>query len=237
MLKKDGSENVVEILSGEFLTALVTIILIDLVLAGDNALLIGLVAKNLPKSQQKPVIFWGTFCAILVRILLTLVAVKLLQYDGLLLVGGVLLLYISYKLLLTEENLDVKPSKKNFWGAIGTILLADLLMGVDNIIAVAGAAHGSILLVIIGLIVSIPIVVWGSAFVTKLMEKFPIIIVLGSALLTWTASKMIVKDNYVAHFFTTQEAIYKFEIIVVTVVMIIGLSVKYLLKRKEVAPN
>ncbi|QCR32978.1 TerC family protein [Lysinibacillus sp. SGAir0095] len=226
-----------EILSGEFLTALVTIILIDLVLAGDNALLIGLVAKNLPKSQQKKVIFWGTFCAIFVRILLTLVAVKLLQYDGLLLVGGILLLYISYKLLLTEEDMDVKPSKKNFWGAIGTILLADVLMGVDNIIAVAGAAQGSILLVIIGLIVSIPIVVWGSAFVTKLMEKFPIIIVFGSALLTWTAAKMIVKDSYVSPFFTTQEAIYTFEIIVVGVVMIIGLSVKYLLKCREVVTN
>ncbi len=226
-----------ELLSGEFLTALVTIILIDLVLAGDNALLIGLVAKNLPKSQQKQVIFWGTFCAIFVRIVLTLIAVKLLQFDGLLLVGGILLLYISYKLLLTEEDLHVKPSKRNFWGAIGTILLADVLMGVDNIIAVAGAAHGSILLVVIGLIVSIPIVVWGSAFVTKLMEKFPIIIVLGSALLTWTASKMIVQDRYVAHFFGTQEAIYTFEAIVVAVVMTIGLSVKFILRRKEVAPS
>ncbi|HWK24359.1 MAG TPA: TerC family protein [Ureibacillus sp.] len=226
-----------EILSGEFFTALITIILIDLVLAGDNALLIGLVAKNLPKGQQKQVIFWGTFSAIFVRILLTLVAVKLLQYDGLLLAGGILLLYISYKLLLTEEDINVKPSKKNFWGAIGTILLADILMGVDNIIAVAGAAHGSTLLVIIGLVISIPIVVWGSAFVTKLMEKFPLIIVLGSALLTWTASKMIVKDAYVSKFFTTQEAIYTFETIVVLVVMIIGLSVKYLIKRREVAPN
>ncbi|MCM3388026.1 TerC family protein [Ureibacillus chungkukjangi] len=226
-----------EILSGEFLTALVTIIMIDLVLAGDNALLIGLVAKNLPKNQQKRVIFWGTFCAIFVRILLTLVAVKLLQFDGLLLVGGVLLLYISYKLLLTEEDMHVKPSKKNFWGAIGTILLADVLMGVDNIIAVAGAAHGSTLLVIIGLIVSIPIVVWGSAFVTKLMEKFPLIIVLGSALLTWTAAKMIVKDSYISPFFTTQKDIYTFEIIVVGVVLIIGLSVKYLFRRREVAPS
>lgn len=226
-----------DILSGEFLTSLVTIILIDLVLAGDNALLIGLVAKNLPRGQQKSVIFWGTFSAIFVRIILTLVAVKLLQYDGLLLAGGILLLYISYKLLLTEEDMNVKPSKKNFWGAIGTILLADLLMGVDNIIAVAGAAHGNTLLVVIGLLVSIPIVVWGSAFVTRLMERFPIIIVLGSALLTWTASKMIVKDSYVSRFFTNQEDIYTFEMIVVIVVMIIGLSVKFFLKRKEVAPN
>ncbi|RHW38632.1 TerC family protein [Lysinibacillus yapensis] len=222
-----------ELFSVEFLSALISIIFIDLVLAGDNALLIGLVAKNLPKNQQRKVIFWGTFGAIAIRILLTLIAVKLLQIDGLLLAGGILLLYISYKLLLTEEEVNVKPSKKNFWGAIGTILLADLLMGVDNIIAVAGAAHGSTLLVIIGLVISIPIVVWGSAFVTKLMERFPLIIVLGAAVLAWTASKMIVKDAYVLRFFPSKESIYVFEIIVVSVVMIMGLAVKYLIKRKE----
>lgn len=232
---KDWSEHILELLSVEFLTALISIIFIDLVLAGDNALLIGLVAKNLPKSEQKKIIFWGTFGAIAIRVVLTLVAVKLLQIDGLLLAGGILLLYISYKLLLTEEAINVKPSKKNFWGAIGTILLADLLMGVDNIIAVAGAAHGNILLVIIGLVISIPIVVWGSAFVTKLMEKFPLIIVLGSAVLAWTASKMIVKDTYVQQFFPNQEAVYLFELIVVGVVMLIGMAVKFFIKRREFA--
>lgn len=232
---EDWSEHILELLSVEFLTALISIIFIDLVLAGDNALLIGLVAKNLPKSEQKKIIFWGTFGAIAIRVVLTLVAVKLLQIDGLLLVGGILLLYISYKLLLTEEDINVKPSKKNFWGAIGTILLADLLMGVDNIIAVAGAAHGNILLVIIGLVISIPIVVWGSAFVTKLMEKFPLIIVLGSAVLAWTASKMIVKDSYVQQFFPNQEAVYLFELIVVGVVMMIGMAVKFFIKRREFA--
>lgn len=224
-------------ISFEFLTALLSIIFIDLVLAGDNALLIGLVAKNLPKNQQKKVIFWGTFTAIFVRIILTLVAVKLLQFDGLLLVGGILLLYISYKLLLTEEDIYVKPNRRNFWGAIGTILLADLLMGVDNIIAVAGAANGNIILVVIGLLVSIPIVVWGSALVTKLMERFPFIIIIGSAVLAWTASKMMAKDTYLSPFFSSQLAIYKFELLVVMTVLIIGLTVKYFTKRKEVAPK
>lgn len=220
-----------DIFSVEFLSALFTIILIDLVLAGDNALLIGLVAKNLPKSQQKKVIFWGTFAAIFVRIALTLVAVKLLEYDGLLLVGGVLLMYISFKLLLTEENVNVKPEKKNFWGAIGTILLADVLMGIDNILAVAGAAHGSFLLVAIGLLVSIPIVVWGSTVVTSLMEKFPFIIVLGAAVLAWTSAKMIVHDAYVAPYFPSQSAVYLFEAIVIIVVILLGLIVKKLVRK------
>ncbi|WP_346234595.1 TerC family protein [Lysinibacillus telephonicus] len=226
-----------DIFSMEFFTALLSIILIDLVLAGDNALLIGLVAKNLPKKQQKKVIFWGTFSAIFIRIALTLVAVKLLEIDGLLLIGGVLLLYISYKLLLTEEEINVKPNKKNFWGAICTILLADLLMGIDNIIAVAGAAHGNFLLVAIGLLISIPIVVWGSTLVTKLMEDFPIIIVLGAAVLAWTSSKMIVHDAYVSPFFHSQNAIYKFEAIVVITVISIGLMVKYFIRKREVAPK
>ncbi|SOC02299.1 YjbE family integral membrane protein [Ureibacillus xyleni] len=222
-----------EILSVEFFTALMSIIFIDLVLAGDNALLIGLVAKNLPRHQQKAIIFWGTGGAIAIRIALTLVAVQLLQYDGLLLVGGILLMYISYKLLLTEEEVDVQPKKKSFLGAIGTILLADLLMGMDNIIAVAGAAQGNMLLVAIGLIISIPIVVWGSTMVTRLMERFPIIIVLGAAVLALTAAKMIVKDAYVDQFFQTQADIFKFEAIVVTVIITIGLIVKNFIHRKK----
>ncbi|RUL57094.1 MULTISPECIES: TerC family protein [Lysinibacillus] len=222
-----------DVLSIEFLTALLSIIFIDLVLAGDNALLIGLVAKNLPHHHQKRIIVLGAIGAIGVRIILTLVAVKLLEINGLLLVGGILLIYISYKLLLTEEELDVHPGKRTFWGAIGTILLADILMGMDNIIAVAGAANGNMLLVAIGLIISIPIVIWGSTMVTRLMEKYPFIIVMGAAILAWTAAKMIVKDEYVAHFFQTKTAMYTFEAIVVTVIISIGLTVKVYVQRKN----
>lgn len=221
----------------EFLTALISIIFIDLILAGDNALLIGLVAKNLSPHQQRKVIIWGTFSAIFVRIILTLTAVELLKIDGLLLIGGILLVYIAYKLLLTEEELNVKPSKKSFWGAIGTILLADLLMGVDNIIAVAGAAHGNFLLVTIGLIISIPIVIWGSKLVIRLIEKFPLIIVIGAGILAWTASKMIVKDAYTQNLFTSQTSIYLFETVVVITVIVIGLLVKYFTETKRIVQN
>lgn len=224
---------ILEILSVEFFTALMSIIFIDLVLAGDNALLIGLVAKNLPRKQQKAIIIWGTAGAIAIRIALTLIAVQLLQYDGLLLVGGILLVYISYKLLLTEEEVNVNPGKKTFLGAIGTILLADLLMGMDNIIAVAGAAQGDMLLVAIGLLISIPIVVWGSTIVTRLMERFPIIIVAGAAVLAWTAAKMIVKDAYVDQFFQTKTEIFTFEAILVIIVISIGLVVKGFTQRKK----
>lgn len=211
-----------DILSVEFLSGLLSIIIIDLILAGDNALLIGLATKNLPKNQQKKAIIWGTFGAIFIRIVLTLFAVKLLQIDGLLLVGGVLLVYISYKLLLSDNELEVKSPKKSFLGAIWTILVADLLMGVDNVIAVAGAAHGSYLLVVIGLLISIPIVVWGSTLVIKIIEKFPFIIMIGAGVLAWTASKMIVKDTYMSLIFHNQETVYIFEILVVVVVISLG---------------
>ncbi|WP_431026791.1 TerC family protein [Lysinibacillus sp. LZ02] len=224
-----------DIMTTEFLTALLSIIVIDLVLAGDNALLIGLVAKNLPKKQQKKVILIGTFGAICVRVLLTLVAVRLLEIDGLLLVGGVLLVYIAYKLLLNEEEIDVKPSEKSFWGAVGTILLADILMGVDNIIGVAGAAHGNFLLVVIGLFISIPIVVWGSTIVIKLIELFPFIIYMGAGILAWTASKMIMKDAYVAPFFQSHVSMFSFELLVVATVLFTGYITRHRLQKAKVA--
>lgn len=215
-------EIILDILSVEFLSGLVSIIIIDLILAGDNALLIGLATKNLPGKQQKKAIIWGTFGAIFIRIVLTLFAVKLLQIDGLLLIGGIVLVYISYKLLLSDNELEMNSPKKNFWGAVWTILVADLLMGVDNVIAVAGAAHGSYLLVVIGLLISIPIVVWGSTLVIKIIEKFPFIIGIGAGVLAWTASKMIVKDAYMIMIFHNKETVYIFEILVVLAVISLG---------------
>ena len=226
-----------EWLTNEFLVGLFTIILIDLVLAGDNALLIGLVAKNLPKAQQKKAIIVGAFTAVFVRVAFTLVAVRLLEIDGLLLVGGVLLLYISYKILLADQQTNVKPGKNTFLGAIGTIILADLLMGIDNIIAVAGAANGHTLLVIIGLAISIPIVIWGSTFVIKLLEKFPIILFAGTGILAYTAAKMITQDAYVDHFFPTPQSVQQFQAIVVITVLLISIAVKLFLiwKSRKVA--
>ncbi|KGR74998.1 TerC family protein [Ureibacillus manganicus] len=222
-----------EWLTDEFFVGLITIILIDLVLAGDNALLIGLVAKNLPKSQQKKAIIFGAFTAVFVRIAFTLVAVRLLEIDGLLLVGGVLLLYIAYKILLADQQMNMKPSKNTFFGAIGTIILADLLMGIDNIIAVAGASDGNTLLVIIGLAISIPIVIWGSTFVIILLEKLPIILFVGTGILAYTGAKMITQDPYVDQFFPTTHSVQQFQAIVVITVLLISITVKLYLIRKN----
>lgn len=216
----------------DFLTSLLAIIAIDLVLAGDNALLLGLAAKNLPKELQKKAIIWGSVGAVVIRMVATLCAVYLLQIDGVLLAGGVMLIWIAYSLLAGGKDHDVE-AKTTFWGAMGTILVADALMGIDNVIAVAGAAHGSFLLVAIGLVISVPIVVWGSTFIITLMEKFPIIITIGGAILAWTASKMIVKDGYVADTFADPIAKYSFEGLVVALVVLVGLLVADKKKKKQ----
>lgn len=143
----------------EFLTALLSIVIIDLVLAGDNAIVIGLAARNLPKHQQKKAVIWGTVGAVVIRALATLFVVWLLKVPGLLLIGGILLVWIAYKLLVEEKGHDVEAGG-SLWEAIRTIIIADALMGLDNVLAVAGAAHDSFLLVILGLMISVPIMVW-----------------------------------------------------------------------------
>jgi YjbE family integral membrane protein len=184
-----------ELFSAPWWSALLAIILIDLVLAGDNAIVIALAARNLPADLQKKAIVWGTAGAIAVRSVMTLGVVWLLQIPGLMLVGGLGLLWIAYKLLAdTGQDDDHGPVASTFWGAMKTIVVADALMGVDNVLGVAGAAHGSWDLVIIGLLVSVPIVVFGSSVVLKLVERFPVIIQLGAAVLAFTAAKMVMGE-------------------------------------------
>jgi len=184
-----------EFLSASWWSALLAIVLIDLVLAGDNAIVIALAARQLPPALQKKAIVWGTVGAIAVRSLMTLGVVWLLQIPGLMLVGGLGLLWIAYKLIADTGDGDAHgPAASTFWGAMKTIIVADALMGVDNVLGVAGAAHGSWDLVIIGLLVSVPIVVLGSSVVLKLVERFPIIIRAGAAVLAFTAAKMIVGE-------------------------------------------
>ncbi len=202
----------------EFLTALLAIIMIDLVLAGDNAIVIGLAARNLPKEKQKKVILWGTAGAVILRVIATIAVVWLLKVPGLMLVGGVLLVWIAYKLLVEEKGHDVKAGNST-WAAIRTIIIADAAMGIDNVLAVAGAAHGSILLVIIGLAISVPIVVWGSTILIKWMERYPIIITIGAGILAWTAAKMIVGEAFLKPFFENGFVKYGFEIIVIAAVL------------------
>ncbi len=184
-----------EFLSTAWWSALLAIILIDLVLAGDNAIVIALAARSLPPDLQKKAIVWGTVGAIVVRSIMTIGVVWLLKIPGLMLVGGLALLWIAYKLLSDNGgNEHEGPVANTFWGAMKTIVIADALMGVDNVLGVAGAAHGSFDLVVLGLLISVPIVVFGSTMVLKLVERFPAIIQVGAAVLALTAAKMVVGE-------------------------------------------
>jgi len=197
-----------EFMSAPWWSALLAIVLIDLVLAGDNAIVIALAARSLPKSVQTKAIVWGTVGAIGVRTLMTLVVVWLLKIPGLMLVGGLGLLWIAYKLVADTgaESEEHGPAASTFWGAMKTIVIADALMGIDNVLGVAGAAHGAMDLVVIGLLISVPIVVFGSTLVLKLVERFPIIIQLGAAVLAYTAASMITGEPLLADWFGTREA-------------------------------
>lgn len=182
-------------LSAEWFSALLSIVLIDLILAGDNAIVIALAARGLPTHLQKKAIVWGTIGAIIVRSLMTLVVVWLLRIPGLMLAGGLGLVWIAYKLLVPGGNEEHGGAgATTFLGAMKTIIVADALMGVDNVLGVAGAAHGAFDLVVIGLLISVPIVVWGSSLVLKLVDRFPVISYLGAGVLAFTAAKMIVGE-------------------------------------------
>jgi len=191
-----------EFLSTHWWSALAAIIVIDLVLAGDNAIVIALAARNLPAHLQRKAILWGTVGAIAVRCVMTIGVVWLLKVPGLMLAGGIGLLWIAYQLLADQGSKETHdPAAATFWQAMKTIVVADALMGVDNVLGVAGAAHGAFDLVVIGLLVSVPIVVFGSSMVLKLVERFPVIITLGAAVLAFTAAKMIVSEPVLKDFF------------------------------------
>ena len=185
-----------ELFSPAWLSALLAIVLIDLVLAGDNAIVIALAARNLPAHLQRRAIVWGTVGAIVVRTGMTLGVVWLLKIPGLMLVGGLGLVWIAFKLLApAAEGGDARhPRANTFWGAMRTIVIADALMGVDNVLGVAGAAKGSVDLVVIGLLISVPIVVWGSTMVLRWVERFPAITYIGAGVLAYTAAHMIVSE-------------------------------------------
>jgi YjbE family integral membrane protein len=195
-----------DILSAQFFSALAAIVVIDLMLAGDNAIVIALAARNVPAHLQKRAIAWGTVGAIVVRSLMTLIVVWLLQIPGLLFVGGALLVWIAYKLLLPDEAVPgaghdaLKGQPTGFWRAMRTIVIADAVMGLDNVLAVAGAAHGSYVLVVLGLLISVPIVVWGSGLLLTWVERYPGIVYFGAGVLAFTAVKMMLGEPFVKGF-------------------------------------
>ena len=195
-----------EFLTAHFWLAVGQIIMIDILLGGDNAVVIALACRQLPPEQRTKGIVWGTVGAIVLRVILIAFALTLLAIPFLKLVGGALLIWIGVKLLAPDEDehSSIQSSDK-LWGAVKTVIIADLVMSVDNVIAIAGAAQGAgeqhqMALVIFGLLVSIPIIVWGSQLVIKLMDRFPFIITAGGMLLGWIAGTMAHSDPAVANY-------------------------------------
>lgn len=195
-----------DLLNAAFLIALLKIIWVNILLSGDNAVVIALASRNLPADQQKRAIFFGSGAAIVLRVVLTLFAVQLLQLPWLKLIGAVLLLWIGIQLMADgDDDADVHASS-SIWVAIRTILIADLVMSLDNVIAVAAAANSApegarVLLLIVGLGLSIPLIIFGSTLLLKLMERFPVIITLGAALLGFVAGEMATTDAAVHDWF------------------------------------
>ena len=188
-----------ELWSPPFWVAAFEIIVVNILLSGDNAVVIALACRNLPPHQRKWGIFWGAAGAIVLRIVLTFFALQMLQWQFLKIIGGVLLVWIGVKLIAEDDGdgEEIESSNK-LTSAIKTVIIADLVMSLDNVLGVAAAAKGSLVLLIFGLVVSIPLVILGSQLILKLIERFPIIVVAGGGLLGWIAGEMIVTDTAIA---------------------------------------
>ena len=183
--------------SWDFVTALISIIMLDILLGGDNAVVIAMAANKLPAALRKKAILIGTGGAVVTRLVITLIAVWLLTIPYLQVLGGLILLPIAVKLLLPAEHNEQINASDNLMGAIRTIIIADAAMGVDNVLAIAGASHGSFLLVACGFLISIPIIVCGSTVIGRVMDRFPVVLYGGAGLLGWTAGSMIMHDKIV----------------------------------------
>jgi YjbE family integral membrane protein len=186
-----------DLASPGFWAALGSIILTNIVLSGDNAVVIALAARALPRQHQRKAIVWGSALAVVMRVLLTLVAVKLLELPYLKLVGGVLLLYVGVQLLLDEEDEEehgTPPAEVGVWMAVRMILVADVVMSLDNVLAVAAAAHNDLSLLVIGLGLSVPLIVFGSTLLLKVMQRWPLIVTAGGGLLGYLAGGMLSTD-------------------------------------------
>ena len=233
-------EFLAEVQSVSFWHGLLLIIWVNIILSGDNAVVIALAARSLPPQQQNKAIMWGAGAAVVLRILLTIVAVKLLTLPYLKIIGGLLLFWIAIGLLVPEDGGEDVDGSDNLFQAIKTILIADLVMSVDNVIAVAGVAKGSVILLILGLTISIPLVIFGATILMKLMERFPVIITAGAGILGWVAGEMLVTDPSVVdgikenmgwmHLHTPIGDISWAQIVGVVIVIVVG---KWLAARKE----
>jgi YjbE family integral membrane protein len=216
-----------------FWAALLSIIVANILLSGDNAVVIALASRNLPPAQQKKAIFWGSAAAIILRVVLTITAVALLTLPYLKIIGGILLLYIGVQLLADSNGEEDMQAGSSIWAAIRTILIADLVMSLDNVLAVAAAAQKGpeetrLLLLILGLAMSIPLIIFGSAMLLKIMERFPIIITFGAGLLGFLAGGMLVDDPAIKDSIqnTLGDVKLAFEAVGVVLVILVGSLMK-----------
>ncbi len=220
-----------ELFTLQFWTALFSIVVLDLVLAGDNAVVIAMAAHRLPAELKKKAIFVGTAGAVIIRIIMTLLAVYLLSIPYLQALGGLLLLPIAIKLLAPAKKGHVEEAN-SFAEAVKTIIVADAAMGIDNVLGVAGAAHGDFLLVVIGLLISVPIVVGSSQLIGKLLDNWPVLIYLGAGILGWTGGSMLIQDGRIGPVIV--ELLGSTASIIIPAILAVGVCVIGYSKKKQV---
>ena len=224
-----------------FWGALGSIVLANILLSGDNAVVIALAARSLPEHQQKRAVVWGSAAAIMMRVILTLAAAEMMRWPYLKIIGGLLLFYIGVSLLMESEDRHGAargaPPKVGLLQAIRTILVADLVMSLDNVVAVAAAAKGDYVLLTLGLAISIPLIVFGSTLLLKVMDRFPIIVTLGGALLGWLAGEMLVSDSALLHWLDRMPdaAIDVAGIVGAVLVVVVGLRLRRRTRQAEAA--
>jgi len=221
--------------SPDFWIALSQIILINIVLSGDNAVVIAMASRSLPPAQQKKAILFGSMGAIVLRVVLTFFAVYLLTLPYLKLVGAALLFWIGVGLLKVDEGEENLEGHSSLAAAIKTIVVADLVMSLDNVVGVAAAAKGNVPLLVFGLVISIPLIIFGSTLILKLMDRFPIIITLGAGLLGWVAGEMAMSDPSIAGWAAEQHALHKI-VPAIGAIAVVAIG-KWLTSRRKQAPE
>ncbi|MFB2347185.1 MULTISPECIES: TerC family protein [Priestia] len=222
-----------EELIGVSVQGLLQIIFLDLILSGDNAIVIAMAARNVPKDLQKRAILIGTGGAIGLRLLFAAIIVPLLKIPLIGAVGGLMLVWIAYKLLADNHDHGDNPQGgATVWSAVKTIIIADAVMSLDNVLALAGVAH-EFVPIMIGVLISIPIIIWGSSFIMKAMEKFPIIIYAGAAMLAWSAGKMIVEDKIIGGFVPSTALHLAVQIILTVAVVGVGYMKNKKMKKEQ----
>jgi YjbE family integral membrane protein len=219
-----------------FMSALFSIVVIDLILAGDNAVVIAMAVRSLPKDQRRKGILYGSAAAVLLRVILTFFVAKILTMDYVKLVGGIVILWIAVKLFVEDEEAAVAHKEAaTLWHAIRIIMVADITMALDNMLAVGAASHGNLFLLLFGLGLSIPFIVFTSSLLSMLMDKFPVIIYIGAALLGKIGGEMIITDPVVGRFFApTKALVYSLEIAFAVGVIVVG---RFWLKRDLAKQN